>query len=101
MPCRSKKHCHVFRNGVAPDPLVDPGNPSYHDQARVSPHPTVYPGVRIVGRLASDPPGEMTTPEVILANGGMSATCKDNNHNVVGCRWGDYSAIRMDPADGC
>jgi uncharacterized repeat protein (TIGR01451 family) len=57
----------------------------------VAPHPTVYPGVRIVGRLASDPPGEMTTPEVILANGGKSA----------GGRWGDYSAIRVDPADGC
>jgi hypothetical protein len=67
----------------------------------VAPHPTVFPGVRIVGRLASDPLGEMTTPEVILANGGMSATCKDNNNNVVGCRWGDYSAIRVDPADGC
>ena len=30
----------------------------------IAPHPTVYPGVRIVGRLASDPLGEMTTPEV-------------------------------------
>ena len=60
----------------------------------VAPHPTVFPGVRIVGRLASDPLGEMTTPEVILANGGKSLTCAD-------CRWGDYSAIRVDPADGC
>lgn len=60
----------------------------------VVPHPTVFPGIRIVGRLASDPLGEMTTPEVILANGGMSATCNE-------CRWGDYSAIRVDPADGC
>jgi uncharacterized repeat protein (TIGR01451 family) len=67
----------------------------------IAPHPTVNPGVRVVGRLASDPPGEMTTPEVVLANGGRSATCKDKNNNVVGCRWGDYSSIRVDPADGC
>jgi len=67
----------------------------------VAPHPTVFPGVRVVGRLAADPPGEMTTPEVHLADGGTSATCLDNMNNVVGCRWGDYSAMRVDPADGC
>jgi uncharacterized repeat protein (TIGR01451 family) len=67
----------------------------------VAPHPTVFPGVRVVGRLATDPPGEMTTPEVHLADGGISATCLDSMNNVVGCRWGDYSAMRVDPADGC
>jgi uncharacterized repeat protein (TIGR01451 family) len=57
----------------------------------VAPHPTVFPGVRVVGRLATDPLGEMTTPEVHLADGGASS----------GGRWGDYSAMRVDPADGC
>lgn len=61
----------------------------------VSPHPTVFPGVRIVGRLASDPLGEMTTPEVHLADGGAV------NGTSGGQRWGDYSAIRVDPSDGC
>ena len=61
----------------------------------VSPHPTVYPGVRIVGRLNSDPPGEMTTPEVHLADGGGV------NGTSGGQRWGDYSALRVDPADAC
>jgi len=61
----------------------------------VSPHPTVYPGVRIVGRLATDPLGEMTTPEVHLADGGAV------NGTSGGQRWGDYSAIRVDPTDGC
>jgi uncharacterized repeat protein (TIGR01451 family) len=67
----------------------------------VAPHPTVYPGLRVVGRLASDPLGAMTTPEVHLADGGVSATCQDKVGNVIGCRWGDYSAMRVDPVDGC
>jgi uncharacterized repeat protein (TIGR01451 family) len=57
----------------------------------VAPHPTVFPGVRVVGRLANDPLGEMSTPEVHLADGGAAS----------GGRWGDYSAMRVDPADGC
>jgi uncharacterized repeat protein (TIGR01451 family) len=57
----------------------------------VAPHPMVFPGVRIVGRLATDPLGEMTTPEVHLADGGAAG----------GGRWGDYSAMRVDPANGC
>jgi uncharacterized repeat protein (TIGR01451 family) len=57
----------------------------------VAPHPTVFPGIRVVGRLATDPPGEMTTPEVHLADGGAASAG----------RWGDYSAMRVDPANGC
>src|ERR1700684_4400604 len=34
-----KKRCRADRSNVAPDPLVDPGNPSYHPQARATPHP--------------------------------------------------------------
>jgi len=62
----------------------------------IAPHPTVYPGVRIVGRLASDPLGEMTTPEVHVVDGGASVNTSDLTY-----RWGDYSAMRVDPADGC
>jgi uncharacterized repeat protein (TIGR01451 family) len=57
----------------------------------VAPHPTVFPGVRVVGRLATDPLGEMTTPEVHLVDGGAASAG----------RWGDYSAMRVDPANGC
>jgi uncharacterized repeat protein (TIGR01451 family) len=57
----------------------------------VAPHPTVFPGVRVVGRLTTDPPGEMTTPEVHLVDGGAASSG----------RWGDYSAMRVDPANGC
>jgi uncharacterized repeat protein (TIGR01451 family) len=53
---------------------------------------TVFPGVRYAGRLASDPPGEMPFGEVTLVNGGARS---------FGTRWGDYSAMRVDPVDGC
>src|SRR5260370_1147187 len=58
----------------------------------LSPHPAVFPGVRLIGRLAGDPAGQMTTPEVHLVDGTISAR---------GPRWGDYAAMRVDPADGC
>jgi hypothetical protein len=58
----------------------------------ISPHPVVFPGVRIVGRLAGDPLGTMTTPEVHLVDGSVSSG---------GHRWGDYASMRVDPADQC
>ena len=54
---------------------------------------SLFPGIRYVGRLAGDPPGEMTTPETDLAVG---TTAKPG-----GGRWGDYSTTRIDPVDGC
>jgi hypothetical protein len=53
----------------------------------------VFPGIRYTGRLASDPPGEMPFGEVTLVNGGASL-------RAFG-RWGDYSAMRVDPVNGC
>lgn len=50
-----KKHCLVFRKAVAPDLVVDSGNPSYRDQARATAHPT-RPCHRVVA-LATRPPG--------------------------------------------
>ena len=58
----------------------------------ISPHPTVFPGVRLIGRLAGDPAGQMTTPEIHLVDGTISAG---------GQRWGDYAGMRIDPSDGC
>src|SRR5215471_13455035 len=74
MPCRSKKHCHVFRNGVAPDPLVDPGNPSYHDQARATAHPTrpCHRGVDLATRSPSrsaSRPSQTKNATVMLRRG--------------------------------
>lgn len=51
-----------------------------------------FPSMRYTGRLASDPGGVMSQPETtIVAGTGANASN----------RWGDYSAMTVDPADGC
>ncbi|MGB5057679.1 MAG: choice-of-anchor J domain-containing protein [Candidatus Promineifilaceae bacterium] len=53
---------------------------------------SMYPSIRYAGRLASDPLG--TLPYV---EGSMIAGTSANGSN----RWGDYSAMGLDPADDC
>jgi len=55
--------------------------------------PGVFPGLRYVGREATDPPGVMTTAETPLVDGGSSQNGVD--------RWGDYFGMGVDPSDGC
>jgi hypothetical protein len=55
---------------------------------------TVFPGLRFTGRLAGDPPGLMTLPEVTIVAGGGSQTSGFQ-------RWGDYSTMSIDPVDDC
>jgi subtilisin-like proprotein convertase family protein len=55
---------------------------------------TVFPAVRWAGRLATDPPNGLFQGEGIVAAGGRSQTS-------TGSRWGDYSAMSVDPADDC
>ena len=52
---------------------------------------TVYPSIRYAGRLAGDPPGTLTIGEGTLIEGTESLT--------FGNRWGDYSAMQVDPID--
>lgn len=55
---------------------------------------TTYPSIRVAGRLAGDPAGELPQPENQLIAGTGSQT------GTAG-RWGDYSAMQVDPADQC
>ncbi len=55
---------------------------------------TVFPGIRYAGRLATDPPGGLGQGETTLIDGTGVQTS-------VGNRWGDYSALTVDPADDC
>ena len=55
---------------------------------------TVSPGIRYTGRLVGDPLGTMPQGEAVLINGGGSQTAAGN-------RWGDYTAIAVDPLDDC
>lgn len=53
---------------------------------------TVYPGLRYVGRLVSDPLGTMPQSETTMVSGSSA-----NGSN----RYGDYSAMSVDPVDDC
>jgi hypothetical protein len=54
----------------------------------------VFPGIRYTGRLAGDPLGQMTLGEGVIIDGtGVQTT--------VNSRWGDYTALTVDPADDC
>ncbi len=50
-----------------------------------------YPGLRVTGRRAGDPPGTMPVKEYMLAPGAKSHQDE---------RWGDYSSMAVDPEDG-
>jgi len=54
---------------------------------------TTYPSVRFTGRLVGDPLGDMTQDE----NSIVAGTGSQLNVN----RWGDYSAMMVDPVDEC
>jgi hypothetical protein len=53
-----------------------------------------YPSVRYAGRLVTDPPNGFFQGEGTLIAGVASQA-------NTGSRWGDYSAIQMDPTDDC
>jgi len=63
---------------------------SYDDSSAATPVP---PSLRLTGRRASDPPGQMTFAEATLQLG----TNVQTNSN----RWGDYSALTLDPLNEC
>ncbi|MCP4539527.1 MAG: PKD domain-containing protein [Chloroflexi bacterium] len=54
---------------------------------------TIYPSIRYAGRLASDPLGTLPQGEYSIIAGTGSQIFSD--------RWGDYSAMSVDPADDC
>jgi len=55
---------------------------------------TVFPGIRYTGRLKGDPLGQMTLGEASIIEGSGSQLSR-------GSRWGDYTAMTVDPADDC
>jgi len=54
---------------------------------------SVFPSIRYTGRLVSDPLGTMQTENIILDGHGSQLS------NLS--RWGDYSAMTVDPVDDC
>ena len=60
---------------------------------------TLDPAVRYAGRLAEDPLGTMPRTETTMIAGG--GTQVGNCGSATCTRWGDYSAMTIDPVDGC
>lgn len=56
---------------------------------------TVNPAVRFTGRVPSDPLGSMETEASIIEGGGSQSGGSSAN------RWGDYTAMQVDPTDDC
>jgi hypothetical protein len=54
---------------------------------------TIHPQIRFTGRLAADTLGQMTQGEGTISAGAGSQTTYS--------RWGDYTSMAVDPADGC
>jgi hypothetical protein len=55
----------------------------------------MFPSIRYTGRVASDPLGQMTIAEGEIVAGGGSQT---NTWSGSPSRWGDYSAMAVDPS---
>jgi len=54
---------------------------------------SVSPGVRITGRVPTDPASTMETEVNLVSGSGSESTGLT--------RWGDYSAMQVDPVDDC
>jgi len=60
----------------------------------VSAASSIFPGIRYAGRIPSDSPGTLEA-EATIASGSASQS------GSFGYRWGDYSAMSIDPSDDC
>src|SRR5216117_684494 len=56
---------------------------------------SLKPQIHYTGRLATDPAGQMSQGEGTIINGAGVQTGRGLS------RWGDYSSMGVDPADGC
>ena len=54
---------------------------------------TIDPSIAYVGRVPTDPLGAMESPKTVIVGGGVQ--------EATGDRWGDYSAMQIDPTDDC
>ena len=56
---------------------------------------TLYPAIRFTGRVPSDPAGSLETEASIQEGAGSQSGGSSAD------RWGDYSAMQVDPVDDC
>ena len=58
---------------------------------------STYPSIAITGRVLNDPNGTMEAELPVISGNGSYTGVFDFNQN----RWGDYTSMRLDPADNC
>ena len=61
--------------------------------------PNAFPGIAYAGRLAADPLNTLPQSETVLQTGAGSQA--NMLQGAFVSRWGDYSAMSIDPADDC
>ncbi len=59
---------------------------------------SVYPSIRVTGRLVTDPLGTLPQGETMVITGMGAQTGQTTSG---GGRWGDYSTMSIDPVDDC
>jgi hypothetical protein len=57
---------------------------------------SMYPSIAVTGRVPGDPAGTMEKEAIVVPGAGSQSN--DNDWNM---RWGDYSAMQVDPTDDC
>jgi hypothetical protein len=57
---------------------------------------SVKPSIAYAGRLPTDPAGTLQTETIVVSGGGSQV-----GGNPLLTRWGDYSAMTVDPVDDC
>ena len=57
---------------------------------------SIIPGIYLTGRLGTDAPNTMGAEATVFAG-----SCVQLNNTNAGNRWGDYSAMTVDPVDQC
>ena len=60
---------------------------------------SVYPSIAYAGRTPADPAGTLSS-ETVVKSGGGSQGCSGPFCQKLS-RWGDYSAMTVDPVDDC
>ncbi len=55
---------------------------------------SIHPAIRFTGRVPSDPLGSMESEDTIIQGAGSQV-------GTAAYRWGDYTAMQVDPADDC
>ena len=62
---------------------------------------SVFPSVRYTGRIASDPLGTLESEKTVITGAGSQLPSSVCPASDCAFRWGDYSAMSLDPVDDC